>query len=210
MYPHHAASIQKLKEYFLPMPGMIAIVLDGSIVKGNERADSDIDALIVVTEECHARLAAENRLAEVIEGHCTYAGGYFDVKYKTKTLLQAAAERASEPTRNAYVKARVLYSSDPDIAPYWNASRRIPNTNGKERYAASMPTCSSTAAIFWNACPRKTPICALTSHRRSSTAYTGSSSRKTGSCSRVTAGWKRRWKNVKNGRRTSLPSARRS
>ncbi len=117
MYPHHAASIQKLKEYFLPMPGMIAIVLDGSIVKGNERADSDIDALIVVTEECHARLAAENRLAEVIEGHCTYAGGYFDVKYKTKTLLQAAAERASEPTRNAYVKARVLYSSDPDIAP---------------------------------------------------------------------------------------------
>lgn len=47
MYKHHEESIEKLKEYFLPMKGMIAIVLDGSIVKGNERPDSDIDALIV-------------------------------------------------------------------------------------------------------------------------------------------------------------------
>ena len=81
MYKHHAESVEKLKEYFLPMDGMIAIVLDGSVVKGNERPDSDIDALIVVTEEKYAELAAQNRLAEVIPGHCTYEGGYFDVKY---------------------------------------------------------------------------------------------------------------------------------
>ena len=117
MYPHHIESIQKLKEYFLPMDGMIAVVLDGSIVKGNERPDSDVDALIVVTEEKYRELAAQNRLAEVIPGHCTYEGGYFDVKYKTKALLQDAARRASEPTRNAYVKAQVLYSSDPEIEP---------------------------------------------------------------------------------------------
>lgn len=117
MYKHHEESIEKLKEYFLPMKGMIAIVLDGSIVKGNERPDSDIDALIVVTEETYAELAAQNRLAEVIPGHCTYEGGYFDVKYKTKAILEEAAQYASEPTRNAYVKARILYSSDADIAP---------------------------------------------------------------------------------------------
>ena len=117
MYKHHAESVEKLKEYFLPMEGMIAIVLDGSIVKGNERPDSDVDALIVVTEKAYGRLAAENRLAEVITGHCTYEGGYFDVKYKTKALLEEAALHASEPTRNAYVKARVLYSSDAEIAP---------------------------------------------------------------------------------------------
>ena len=117
MYPHHIASIEKLKEYFLPMEGMIALVLDGSVVKGNARPDSDVDALVVVSEEKYRALAAENRLAEVITGHCTYEGGYFDVKYKTKAHLQAAAERASEPTRNAYVKAQVLYSSDPEIEP---------------------------------------------------------------------------------------------
>lgn len=116
MYPHHRESIEKLKEYFMPMKGLIAIVLDGSVVKGNARADSDIDALIVVTEETYRALEQQNRLAEVITGHCTYEGGYFDVKYKTKAILERAANCASEPTRSAYVKAQVLYSEDDEIA----------------------------------------------------------------------------------------------
>ena len=71
MYPHHAESIQKLKEYFAGREEVIAIVLDGSIVKGNARPDSDVDAVVVVTEEAYRELAAENRLAEIITGHCT-------------------------------------------------------------------------------------------------------------------------------------------
>ncbi len=116
MYPHHAESIQKLKEYFAGREEVIAIVLDGSIVKGNARPDSDVDAVVVVTEEAYRELAAENRLAEIITGHCTYEGGYFDIKYKTKKMLQAAAEKGSEPTRNAYVKAQVVFSRDGEIA----------------------------------------------------------------------------------------------
>ena len=115
MYQHHIDSIEKLKEYFLGNDWVKAIVLDGSIVKGNERIDSDIDAIIVVTDEKYAELAKENRLAEVIEGYCTYEGGYFDLKYKTKDILRRAASNASEPTRNAYRKAQVVYSTDPEI-----------------------------------------------------------------------------------------------
>ena len=54
---------------------MIAVVLDGSVVKGNARTDSDIDAIVVVTEDKFAELKAQNRLTEVIGGHCTYEGG---------------------------------------------------------------------------------------------------------------------------------------
>lgn len=116
-YRHHLESIERLKQYFLPVKGLVAVVLDGSVVKGNARADSDIDAVIVVTEERYRELLSENRLAEVITGHCTYEGGYFDVKYKTKEILRRAALRASEPTRNAYVGAQVVYSTDEEIAP---------------------------------------------------------------------------------------------
>ena len=112
MRKHHLESIEKLKEYFLHMDGLIAIVLDGSVVKGNAREDSDIDAVIVVTEEKYRELEKQNKLAEVIFGHCTYKGGYFDIKYKTKAMLEEAAAHASEPTRNAYVKAQVVYSTD--------------------------------------------------------------------------------------------------
>ena len=116
MYRHHEESIERLREYYQGRAGVIAVVLDGSVVKGNARPDSDIDAVVVVTEEEYARLAEANRLAEVISGHCTYSEGYFDVKYKTKRMLVLAAERASEPTRNAYVGARVLWTLDEEVA----------------------------------------------------------------------------------------------
>ncbi len=94
MYRHHEESIEKLKTYFRNEEGVIAIVLDGSIVKGNERPDSDVDAIIVVTEERYRALEAANRLAEVVTGYCTYEGGYFDIKYKTKRILERAAHSA--------------------------------------------------------------------------------------------------------------------
>lgn len=87
MYKHHEDSIENLINYYKDTEGVIAVVLDGSVVKGNARADSDIDAIVVVTEDKFAELKAQNRMTEVIGGHCTYEGGYFDVKYKTKALL---------------------------------------------------------------------------------------------------------------------------
>ena len=51
MYQHHIDSIERLKEYYRAWEGVIAIVLDGSVVKGNARPDSDIDAIVVVTEK---------------------------------------------------------------------------------------------------------------------------------------------------------------
>lgn len=126
VYPHHEQSIEKLKEYFIGQKGVVAIILDGSIVKGNERPDSDVDAVIVVTEERFEELKAENRLAEVITGYCTYEGGYFDIKYKTKEYLKHAARCASEPTRNAFYKARVIYSEDAEIAPVVEKIARYP------------------------------------------------------------------------------------
>ena len=133
MYRHHIESAQKLREYFEGKEGVIAVVLDGSTVKGNARPDSDIDAIVVVTEEKYAELSAQNRLAEVITGHCTYEGGYFDVKYKTKAILVRAAEHASEPTRNAYVKAQVLCTTDAEIPALVAAIGRYPEHTVAEK-----------------------------------------------------------------------------
>lgn len=115
MFQHHIDSIEILKNYFASQEGVVAVVLDGSVVKGQERADSDIDAVVIVTEEKYAELKGADRLAEVITGYCTYEGGYFDIKYKTKAILRQSALHASEPTRNSYVKARTIYTIDDEI-----------------------------------------------------------------------------------------------
>ena len=153
MYPHHIESAQKLRKYFEGQEGVIAIVLDGSTVKGNARPDSDIDAIIVVTEEKYAELAAQNRLADVIPGHCTYEGGYFDIKYKTKAILRRAAEHASEPTRNAYVKAQVLCTTDAEIPALVAAIERYPEHTVADKIRCFCANLQLNRGYFLNIVP---------------------------------------------------------
>ena len=80
MYPHHERAIESLKEYFSKQPGVIAVIFGGSVAKGLERPDSDIDAMIVVTDDRYEELRNQNLLSQVIFGYCDYEGGYFDVK----------------------------------------------------------------------------------------------------------------------------------
>ena len=153
MYQHHIDSIERLKEYYRDWEGIIAIVLDGSVVKGNARPDSDIDAIVVVTEEKFAALKKENRMTEVIGGYCTYEGGYFDVKYKTKALLREAAEKASEPTRNAYVKAQIVYSADEEIASLVEKIAAYPESEREAKIRCFQANLSLNQNYFMNCVP---------------------------------------------------------
>ena len=114
MYQHHKDSLENMKKYFMEKD-VIALVFGGSVAKGNERPDSDLDAMVVVSDEIYKEKKETNSTAETISGFCTYEGGYFDIKYMTKGFLQEAAEKGSEPARNAFVKAQVLFSHDPEI-----------------------------------------------------------------------------------------------
>ncbi len=115
MYKHHEESLGRLKEYFADREEVIAVIFGGSVAKGCERPDSDLDAMIVVTDEAYERRVESNTTAETIDGYCTYEGGYFDVKYMTKGFLQDAAKKGSEPARNAFLKSRVLFTKDEEI-----------------------------------------------------------------------------------------------
>lgn len=115
MYKHHEESIQNLISYFKKDNGVVAVILGGSVAKGCERPDSDIDAMVVVTAEKYAEQAAKNALTETISGYCTYEGGYFDIKYYKKKFLEAAAQKGSEPARNAFLSSKCLYTKDSEI-----------------------------------------------------------------------------------------------
>lgn len=115
MYKHHEESLERLIEYFSDKEEVIAVIFGGSVAKGCERPDSDLDTMIVVTQEAYQHRVENNATAETIDGYCTYEGGYFDVKYMTKEFLTDAAERGSEPARNAFLKSRVLFTKDEDI-----------------------------------------------------------------------------------------------
>ncbi len=120
MYPHHKESLDIALDFFKTKShikdGLIAIFFGGSVAKGCEREDSDLDFMIIVTDEMHDRLTKEGCTVETVSGLCTYEGGYFDIKYYKKDFLLALAEKGSEPARNAWDKARCLYTTEPELA----------------------------------------------------------------------------------------------
>lgn len=114
MYKHHEESIENMKEYFRNQ-GAIALILIGSVAKGAERADSDLDCAVILSQEEYAKKENDNVTSETVDGLCTYEGGYFDVKYMTKGYLKELSEKGSEPARNTFTKARILFCNDAEI-----------------------------------------------------------------------------------------------
>ena len=114
MYKHHEKSIEHMKEYFRKR-GAIALILAGSVAKGTERADSDLDGVVILSEEAYAEKEKNHITTETIGGLCTYEGGYFDIKYMTKQYLKDLAKKGSEPARNGFTKARILFCDDAEI-----------------------------------------------------------------------------------------------
>ena len=130
MYKHHEESLAIMRKYFEEKPEVIALIFGGSVAKGNERPDSDLDAMVVIEDRAYEARVKNRTAVETISGLCTYEGGYFDVKYMTKNYLRQAADHASEPTRNAFVGSRVIFSRDPEIE---GLVRRIPVFQERER-----------------------------------------------------------------------------
>lgn len=114
MYKHHKTSIENMKEHFRKY-GAIALILVGSVAKGTERENSDLDGVVILTEEEYAKKEKNHTTTETMDGLCTYEGGYFDIKYMTKQYLKDLAERGSEPARNGFAKARILFCNDAEI-----------------------------------------------------------------------------------------------
>lgn len=149
MYEHHRQAIENLADYFSGQPAVLGVVLGGSVAKGLERPDSDIDAMVVVTDERYEELKAQRRTVETIFGYCGYEGRCFDVKYMTKEYLAAAADHGSEPTRNSFLCSRCVLVNDPDIP---DLVARIPvfqKQEKEEKQAAFFAILSLSKDYYW-------------------------------------------------------------
>lgn len=154
MYPHHEESLKNLIHYFTNISdnkdGVIAIVFGGSVAKGLERPDSDLDCMIVLTDEKYNELAAKNALGECIVGYCTYEGGYFDTKYYNKQFLREVAEKGSEPARNAFLKSRCIYTIDDEIPALIEAIPQFQTQLKEEKMLSFYASFLLNIGYFWD------------------------------------------------------------
>ena len=78
------------------------MVVIGSVARGDERPDSDVDVYLVITDEAYAAAARSGVVAYVSEVGVAYEGGYVDVKLASPRYLADAADHGDDPTRASF------------------------------------------------------------------------------------------------------------
>src|SRR5512133_2112795 len=133
MYPHHIQSIQNVADYFQRDPEVIALLLGGSIAHGFETPSSDIDIMILVSDEDHKRRLESNQVHFFNRDLCTYEGGYVDGKYSSLTFIEQVKEKGSEPARFAFAGSQVLFSKIDALAQELCKVTEYPSAEKAER-----------------------------------------------------------------------------
>lgn len=115
MRAHHERGLARWVADTQQDPQARAGILVGSVARGEERDDSDIDLYLVLSDRELDRRLAAGRTAHVVRCDDLWPGGYLDVKYLSRHLLDRAVTEADEPLRASVVAARVLWDHDGGI-----------------------------------------------------------------------------------------------
>lgn len=113
--PHHQRAIERLTEAYEDDPRFEALIVGGSVMKGYARDDSDVDFMLVATDEEYASRAASRDLLIYRTDLSDYDGGYVDGKVISKSFLEEVADHGNEPSRAAFVNAFLAFSRLPDL-----------------------------------------------------------------------------------------------
>ena len=115
MKAHHKEAIERLSESLKQNENYLAVIITGSVAKGEERDDSDIDFILVVTDEEYEKRKKRNRFLYFDTQYCDYPGGYVDGKIVNLEFLKLVAERGTEPARDAFRDSWIAFSKIPEL-----------------------------------------------------------------------------------------------
>lgn len=146
MEAHHQRVIQRIRATFEHDPRFPAIIVGGSVAKGRAAYNSDVDLLLVATDEEYAKREATQDFWYINRELCDYEGGYVEGKYINMQYLLDAADHGSEPARAAFVGAFLACSRIPGIE---SLLQRIPVYQEQERRAKIETFYSQVLILNW-------------------------------------------------------------
>jgi hypothetical protein len=108
--PHHRQSIANVTRHFTADPEVLALLLGGSLAHGFASPTSDVDVMIIVSDETYAERLRAGQVHFFSRDLCPYPEGYVDGKYLSRSFLARVEQQGSEPARFAFQDAQILFS----------------------------------------------------------------------------------------------------
>ena len=133
---HHQRAIDRLADAYRDDPRFRGLIIGGSVAKGYARDDSDVDFLIIATDEAFERHRAARDLFINRTDLCDYDGGFVDGKIINLAFLEDVAEKGNEPSRAAFQGAFAAYSHVPDLDALLQRIPVYPEAGHDERIRA--------------------------------------------------------------------------
>ncbi|MDH2443143.1 nucleotidyltransferase domain-containing protein [Amnibacterium sp. CER49] len=133
---HHDDALQRYATRQREDDGVLGVILTGSLARGAERPDSDVDVILVVTDERFAAALDAGRLAYVETDDVAYEHGYIDVKLASPRYLEEAAERGDDPLRDGFAGARVVLDRIGGLPGLVARVAEVPQAQWDERAAS--------------------------------------------------------------------------
>ena len=115
MKPQHQRVVDKLVTQFGADNRYLAMFVGGSIAKGWEREDSDVDVMFIVTPEEFARRREALDLFHWDADVTDYENGYVDGKILDRQFLVECADHGSEPARSAFANSITGFCHDKEV-----------------------------------------------------------------------------------------------
>jgi hypothetical protein len=110
MYNHHKTAIETITNKLKLRDDVLGIIIGGSIAHGFANEKSDIDLMLVLSDEDYKK-AMESGKINYYETEATpYEDGYVDGKCTSMNYIKKVAEFGSEPAKFAFKDAFVSYS----------------------------------------------------------------------------------------------------
>ncbi len=133
---HHQRAIDRLANAYRDDPEFRALIIGGSVAKGFARPDSDVDFLIVATDESFERRLGARDLFINRTDLCDYEGGFVDGKIVSLGFIEDLAEKGNEPSRAAFEGAFAAFSRIQDLDTLIRCIPVYPEAGHDERIRA--------------------------------------------------------------------------
>jgi hypothetical protein len=133
---HHQRAVDRLVDVYRDDPEFRGLIIGGSVAKGFARDDSDVDFLIIATDDAFERRFARRDLFINRTDLCDYEGGFVDGKIINLAYLEDLADKGNEPSRAAFVGAFAAYSHIPGLDSLLQRIPVYPEAGHDERIRA--------------------------------------------------------------------------